>query len=35
MVYEQIMREIGLIDKAPLEMKDDSDGIELVDLGVV
>lgn len=35
MVYEQIMREIGLIDKAPLELKDESDGIELVDLGVV
>lgn len=32
MVYEQIMRKIGLIDKAPLELNNDAD-LEMVDLG--
>ena len=34
MVYEQIMRQIGLIDKEPLEIEKEDD-IEVVDLGVV
>ncbi len=32
MLYEQIMRKVGLIDKAPLEI-DAEDDIQLVDLG--
>ncbi|GEM_PF-2424151 len=33
MVYEQIMRTVGLIDKAPLELAKEDDDIQLVDLG--
>lgn len=33
MVYEQIMREVGLIDKAPVEIHDETEDVLMFDLG--